>query len=89
MSGSLNLSKYLNQSRYLESTPLFPYVGKSIGVFKCPADKDLLRITNRSGEIQNIFPRHRSYSITSMLEAGAVGQYMKIKNGKYTINTAK
>ena len=35
MSGSLNLSKYINQARFLEGTPLFPYVGKSIGVFKC------------------------------------------------------
>jgi prepilin-type processing-associated H-X9-DG protein len=64
MSGSLNLSKYLNQSRYLENTPLFPYVGKSIGVFKCPADKDMVRITNRDGtELRRIFPRHRSYSV--------------------------
>ena len=39
MSGSLNLSKYLNQSRYLKSTPLFPYVGESIGVFKCPRQR--------------------------------------------------
>ncbi len=63
VSGSLNLSKYINQSRYLKSTPLFPYVGESIGVFKCPADKDLLKITNGAGEIRSIFPRHRSYSV--------------------------
>ena len=64
MAGSLNISKYLNQARWLEGTPLFPYVGKSIGVFKCPADKDLVRITNRDGtEIRSIFPRHRSYSV--------------------------
>ena len=63
MSGSLNLSKYLNQSKYLESTPLFPYVGKSVGVFKCPADKDMVRVTSRTGELRNMFPRHRSYSI--------------------------
>jgi len=64
MAGSLNVSKYLNQARWLAGTPLFPYVGKSIGVFKCPADKDLVRITNRDGtEIRSIFPRHRSYSM--------------------------
>jgi prepilin-type N-terminal cleavage/methylation domain-containing protein/prepilin-type processing-associated H-X9-DG protein len=64
MAGSLNVSKYLNQSRWLEGTPLFPYVGKSIGVFKCPADKDMIRITNRDGtEIRSIFQRHRSYSV--------------------------
>jgi prepilin-type N-terminal cleavage/methylation domain-containing protein/prepilin-type processing-associated H-X9-DG protein len=64
MAGSLNISKYLNQSQFLEKTPLFPYMGRSIGVFKCPADKDLVRITNRDGtEIRSIFPRHRSYSV--------------------------
>jgi prepilin-type N-terminal cleavage/methylation domain-containing protein/prepilin-type processing-associated H-X9-DG protein len=61
--GSLNLSKYLNQAQFLTKTPLFPYVGKSVGVFKCPADKDMLRITNKAGELRQIFPRHRSYSV--------------------------
>jgi len=61
--GSLNLSKYLNKAQFLEKTPLFPYVGKSVGVFKCPADKDMLRITNKAGELRQIFPRHRSYSM--------------------------
>ena len=68
MSGSLNISKYLNQARYLEGTPLFPYLSKSVGVFKCPADKDMVKITSKGmypeeGEILKIFPRHRSYSI--------------------------
>jgi hypothetical protein len=64
MAGSLNVSKYLNRVRWLEGTPLFPYVGKSVGVFKCPADKDMVKITNRDGtEIRSMFPRHRSYSM--------------------------
>ena len=61
--GSLNLSKYLNQAQFLKKSPLFPYMGESLGVFKCPADKDMLRITNKAGELRQIFPRHRSYSI--------------------------
>ena len=61
--GSLNVSKYLNRQQFLEQTPLFPYVGKSVGVFKCPADKDMIRITNKAGELRSIFPRHRSYSM--------------------------
>ena len=61
--GSLNISKYLNRAQFLEQTPLFPYVGKSVGVFKCPADKDMIRITNKAGELRSIFPRHRSYSM--------------------------
>jgi len=61
--GSLNLSKYLNQSRWLEQTPLFPYLGNSIGVYKCPADKDVVRLTNKYGELRKMFPRHRSYSV--------------------------
>jgi prepilin-type processing-associated H-X9-DG protein len=39
-------------------------MGRSVGVFKCPADKDMIRITNRDGtELRSIFPRHRSYSV--------------------------
>jgi prepilin-type processing-associated H-X9-DG protein len=37
---------------------------RSVDVFKCPADKDMVRITSREGlELRSIFPRHRSYSI--------------------------
>ena len=61
--GSLNLSKYLNQAQFLKKSPLFPYMGESLGVFKCPADKDMIRITNKAGELRQIFPRHRSYSV--------------------------
>ena len=61
--GSLNLSKYLNQAQFLKKSPLFPYMGSSLGVFKCPADKDMIRITNKAGELRQIFPRHRSYSM--------------------------
>ena len=61
--GSLNVSKYLNQSRWLEDTPLFSYMGRSVDVFKCPADKGMVKITNKDGELRKIFPRHRSYSV--------------------------
>ena len=63
MSGSLNLSKYLNQSKHLKGTPLYPYVGESVGVFKCPADKDMVRVLSREGRVKSLFPRHRSYSV--------------------------
>ena len=61
--GSLNISLYGNKAQFLAKTPLFPYMGNSVGVFKCPADKDMIRITNKAGELRQIFPRHRSYSM--------------------------
>ena len=67
MSGSLNLSQYGNRARWLKQSPIFNYVGSTTrnntGVFKCPADKDMVRITNRQGVIKDMVPRHRSYSI--------------------------
>ena len=64
MAGSLNLSSYGNRARWLASSPLFPYVGKSVGVFKCPADKDVVRIMDKQKTyVKELIPRHRSYSI--------------------------
>ena len=64
MAGSLNLSSYANRERWLASSPLFPYVGKSAGVFKCPADKDVVRIMDKKKTyVKELIPRHRSYSI--------------------------
>jgi len=62
-SGSLNLSKYGNRAVWLAKSPLYPYVGKSVGIFKCPADKDMVRIFNKQGILKDIIPRHRSYSV--------------------------
>ena len=42
--GSLNIEKFGNRAMWLKRSPLYPYAGKSVGVFKCPADKDMLRI---------------------------------------------
>ena len=66
--GSLNISKFGNRATWLEKSPLYPYAGKSVGVFKCPADKDMLRVTfsshsNKAGELKYLIPRHRSYSV--------------------------
>ena len=64
MAGSLNLSTYGNRARWLASSPLFPYVGKSVGVFKCPADKDVVRVMNKQKTYtKELIPRHRSYSV--------------------------
>ena len=67
MSGSLNLSQYGNRARWLKQSPIFNYVGSTTkdntGVFKCPADKDMVRITNKYGVLKELVPRHRSYSI--------------------------
>jgi len=67
MSGSLNLSQYGNRARWLKQSPIYNYVGSTTknntGVFKCPADKDMVRITNKYGVLKELVPRHRSYSI--------------------------
>ena len=64
MAGSLNLSTYGNRARWLASSPLFSYVGKSTGVFKCPADKDTVRVMNKQQTyVKEFIPRHRRYSI--------------------------
>ena len=64
MAGSLNLSKYGNRARWLAQSPLFPYVSKSVGVFKCPSDKDVVRVMNKQKtHIKELIPRHRSYSM--------------------------
>ena len=62
-SGSLNISRYGNRAVWLEKSPLYPYVGKSVGVFKCPADKDMIKIYWNSGKLRDLIPRHRSYSV--------------------------
>jgi prepilin-type N-terminal cleavage/methylation domain-containing protein len=61
--GSLNIGKYLNRREWIKKTPLYSYVGNSANIFKCPADKDMIRITSKYGELRDIFPRHRSYSV--------------------------
>ena len=64
MAGSLNLSTYGNRARWLAQSPLFSYAGKSVGVFKCPADKDVIRVMNKQKtHIKELIPRHRSYSM--------------------------
>ncbi len=64
MAGSLNLSTYGNQVRWLSRSPIFTYVGKSTGVFKCPADKDMVRVMNKQNtHVKDLIPRHRSYSV--------------------------
>ncbi len=66
MAGSLNLSTYGNRARWLSSSPLFNYVGKSTGVFKCPADKDTVRIMDKKKTyVKEFIPRHRSYKSRS------------------------
>ena len=62
ISGSLNISKYAGRARWLKKSPLFPYV-KGVGVFKCPADKDMVKIVDLRGVVKEIEPRNRSYSI--------------------------
>ena len=64
MAGSLNLSTYGNRARWLAQSPLFSYAGKSVGVFKCPADKDVVRVMNKQKTYtKELIPRHRSYSV--------------------------
>ena len=68
MSGSLNLSQYGNRTAWLKRSPLFSYVGSTTksntGVFKCPADKDMVRVMNRQRDVlKELIPRHRSYSV--------------------------
>ena len=68
MSGRLNLSQYGNRAAWLKRSPLFSYVGSTTrnntGVFKCPADKDMVRVMNRQRDVlKELIPRHRSYSV--------------------------
>jgi len=50
--------------RYLTNSPLFSYVGRSQSVFKCPADKATVRVSNR------VVPRIRSNSMSQVFAWG-------------------
>lgn len=59
--GNLNKADYLNTVEYLKQSPLYSYVDNP-GAFKCPADKDMIKITKNNNSRESI-QRNRSYSI--------------------------
>jgi prepilin-type N-terminal cleavage/methylation domain-containing protein/prepilin-type processing-associated H-X9-DG protein len=51
-------------ARYLTNSPLFPFVGRSQSVFRCPADKATVRVSGR------VVPRIRSNSMSQVFAWG-------------------
>jgi prepilin-type N-terminal cleavage/methylation domain-containing protein/prepilin-type processing-associated H-X9-DG protein len=51
-------------TRYLTNSPLFNHVGRSMSVFKCPADKATVRVSGR------VVPRIRSNSMSQVFAWG-------------------
>jgi prepilin-type N-terminal cleavage/methylation domain-containing protein/prepilin-type processing-associated H-X9-DG protein len=52
-------------ARYITNSPLFPYVGQSRSVFRCPADKATVRVSGQQ------IPRIRSNSMSQVFAFGS------------------
>jgi prepilin-type processing-associated H-X9-DG protein len=66
--GTLNWSADDANRRYLTNSPIFEFVGRSYEIFKCPADKGLVR-ANVDGQVQKT-PRIRSNSMSQVFGFG-------------------
>jgi prepilin-type N-terminal cleavage/methylation domain-containing protein/prepilin-type processing-associated H-X9-DG protein len=69
-----------NPDKDIKKSPLWPYCGKSLGIWKCPADHST--VVPSSGPFAGqIVPRVRSMSMSIW-----VGGWMDPKNGQYDAN---